>query len=77
MRIETDRFGWFLSDSSVRGGLEVNRFFDIEIPIPPKEIQQSIVDIYHAQYERQRIAEELNQILKESCPVFIRQSLSN
>jgi len=77
MRIETDRFGWFLSDSSVRGGLEVNRFFDIEIPIPPKEIQQSIVDIYHAQYERQKIAEELNQILKVSCPVLIRQSLSD
>ena len=25
-------------------GLEVNRFFEIEIPIPPKPIQQSIVD---------------------------------
>ena len=76
-REESDRFGWFLSDGSVRASLEVKRFFDIEIPIPTKEIQQSIVDIYHAQYERQNIAEKLNQLLKDSCPALIRQSLSN
>lgn len=75
-RKESDRLGWFLSDGSVRASLEVNRFFEIEIPIPPKPIQQSIVDIYHAQFERQKIANKLSKTLREICPVLIKQSLS-
>ena len=75
-RKESDRYGWFLSDGSVRASLEVKRFFEIEIPIPPISIQQSIVDIYHAQYERQEIADKLNKTLREICPVLIKQSLS-
>src|SRR4030043_2012463 len=66
-RSECDRYGWFLSDASVRASLELSRFFDIEIPITPKEIQQSIVDIYNAQYERQAIAEKLKTVIKEIC----------
>jgi len=76
-RPEFDRYTRYHSWGSAR---EVFSYFDmcqVKIPIPPKEIQQSIVDIYHAQYERQNIAEKLNQLLKDSCPVFIRQSLSN
>lgn len=75
-RKESDRLGWFLSDGSVRASLEVNRFFEIEIPIPPKPIQQSIVDIYHAQYERKEVADKLNNTLREICPVLIKQSLA-
>jgi type I restriction enzyme S subunit len=75
-RKESDRLGWFMSDGSVRASLEVSRFFEIEIPIPPKEIQQSIVDIYHAQYERQEIAEKLGKTVREICPVLIKQSLA-
>ena len=75
-REESDRYGWFLSDGSVRASLEINRFFEIEVPIPPIPIQQSIVDIYHAQYERQEIADKLNKTLREICPVLIKQSLS-
>lgn len=33
-RQESDRYGWFISDSSVRASLEWERFCDIEIPIP-------------------------------------------
>ena len=33
-RPESDRYGWFISDSSVRASLEWERFCDIEIPIP-------------------------------------------
>lgn len=75
-RKESDRLGWFLSDGSVRASLEVNRFFEIEIPIPPKPIQQSIVDIYHAQYERKEVADKLNNTLREICPLLIKQSLA-
>lgn len=43
---ESDRYAWFISDSSVRGGLELSRFFEIEIPLPPIDVQQYIVNIY-------------------------------
>lgn len=76
-RPEFDRYTRYHSWGSAREVFSYADMCRVKIPIPPKEIQQSIVDIYHAQYERQNIAEKLNQLLKDSCPVFIRQSLSN
>ena len=76
-RPEFDRFARYNSWGSAREVFSYADMCRVKIPIPPKEIQQSIVDIYHAQYERQEIAEKLNQLLKDSCPVLIRQSLSN
>jgi type I restriction enzyme S subunit len=38
-RSESDRYGWFISDSSVRESLEWERFCEIEIPIPDIEEQ--------------------------------------
>ena len=76
-RPEFDRYARYHSWGSAREIFSYADMCQVKIPIPPKKIQQSIVDIYHAQYERQKIAEELNQILKVSCPVLIRQSLSD
>lgn len=51
-RDESDRYGWFISDSSVRSNLDWPRFLDIQIPVPFKngvpdvERQQEIVDIW-------------------------------
>lgn len=44
-RYEMDRYGWFLSDGSIRSNLDWDRFCDIKIPLPPLEVQQSIVDL--------------------------------
>ena len=33
-RPESDRYGWFISDGSVRASLEWDRFCEIEMPIP-------------------------------------------
>lgn len=46
-REEFGRYGWFLCDASVRGGLDWRRFCDIEIPLPPIEVQQELVDAYN------------------------------
>ena len=43
---EMDRYGAFLSDSSVRSNLDWERFIDIEIELPSIEIQKKYVDIY-------------------------------
>ena len=71
-RDESDRYGWFLSDGSIRSSLELSRFFDVKIPIPPIDIQESIVAIYQAQTEREQIAAELKRLLKTICPILIK-----
>ncbi|MFA2811720.1 restriction endonuclease subunit S [Bacillus mycoides] len=48
LRSENDRLAWFKCDSSVRGGLEWDRFCEIEIPIPPIDEQRKIVDLYNS-----------------------------
>jgi type I restriction enzyme S subunit len=42
-RAEFDRFAWFVSDSSVRGGLEWARFLEIKIPIARDAAQRDSV----------------------------------
>lgn len=46
LRPESDRFGWFISDGSVRASLDYDRLCEIEIPIPSPEKQREYVAIY-------------------------------
>lgn len=47
-RNESDRYGWFISDSSVRANLDWTRFLDIEIPLPSPDEQQKVVNAWKA-----------------------------
>jgi len=71
-RPEFNRFGWFISDSSVRASLEWERFTDIKIPIPSIEKQEAIVTIYHTLETRKRINEQLKESIKPLCPVLMK-----
>lgn len=70
-RTEMDRYGWFLSDSSIRANLDLKRFYEIEIPVPPLQSQQCIVDIYNAYITRKEINDKLKQQIKDICPILI------
>lgn len=74
-RKQIDRYGWFASDGSIRSNLDLERFFEMEIPIPDISVQRQIVNIHKCYIERQRIAEALKEQLKNICPVLIRGSL--
>lgn len=74
-RKETDRLGWFMSDSSVRANLDLPRFFEIEIPVPKYEEQVLIVDIYNAYLLRREINEQLKAQIKGICPILIKGSV--
>lgn len=69
---EMDRLGWFYSDSSVRANLDWNRFIDIEIPLPPIEVQQAIVNIYKCANKAKLIAEEADRLSREVCPALLQ-----
>lgn len=74
-RDESDRRGWFMSDASIRANLDLDRFFETEIPIPERKIQDSIVKIYNAYKMRHEINEQLKAQIKELCPILIKGSL--
>ena len=71
-RPEFDRLTWYYCDSSVRGGLEWERFTDIKIPIPSIEKQKAIVTIYHTLETRKRINQQLKDSIKPLCPALMR-----
>jgi type I restriction enzyme S subunit len=71
-RPEFNRYGWFISDSSVRASLEWERFCDIKIPVPDIKIQEAIVTIYYTLETRKKINEQLKASIKPLCPVLMR-----
>jgi len=76
-RPEFNRYGWFISDSSVRASLEWERFKEIKIPVPDIKIQEAIVTIYHTLETRKRINEQLKNTIKPLCPVLMKGVVEN
>ena len=74
-RKESDRRGWFMSDSSIRTNLDLERFYEIGIPLPDEKMQKSIVDLYKVYTMRRSINEQLKTQIKDICPILIRGSL--
>lgn len=74
-RPETDRYGWFASDASVRANLDLDRFYEIQIPLPSIDKQHSVANIYIAYMLRREINEQLKAQIKDICPILIKGSL--
>lgn len=74
-RKEVDRLGWFMSDASIRTNLDMDRFYEIEIPIPELKVQKAIVEIYAAYNVRREISEKLKSQIKDICPILIKGSI--
>ena len=74
-RKESDRRGWFMSDSSIRSNLDLDRFYETELPIPDEKTQKSIVDIFNVYITRRDINEQLKAQIKDICPILIRGAL--
>lgn len=70
---EKDRLGWFYSDGSIRSNLDWNVFCDIELNLPPIEVQQKYVDIYSTMVANQKAYEKGLDDLKLVCDGFIEE----
>jgi type I restriction enzyme S subunit len=69
---EFDRYSWYVSDSSVRGGLEWERFCEIEIPIPDDiGVQKNVVAVYNELLRNQKCYESSLDDLQLICDTFI------
>lgn len=72
-REESDRYGWFISDSSVRANLDWPRFLDIEIPLPSLSEQQKVVNAWKAFREIKEQNEAKAVPLMQLCQSYIQE----
>lgn len=73
-RSESDRLGWFYSDGSIRSNLDWDRFCEFQIPLPPIDVQQAIVDVYHCMERAKHIASQAREKLKTLCPALVQRA---
>jgi type I restriction enzyme S subunit len=70
-RPESDRYGWFISDSSVRASLEWERFCEIQIPIPDIDEQRKFVALYNGLLTNQKTYANSLADLQLICDTYI------
>jgi type I restriction enzyme, S subunit len=70
-RPESDRYGWFISDSSVRASLEWERFCEIQIPIPDIDEQRKYVALYNGLLTNQKTYANSLADLQLICNTYI------
>ncbi|MCL2214300.1 MAG: restriction endonuclease subunit S, partial [Treponema sp.] len=68
---EMDRYGSFLSDSSIRSNLDWERFCEIEIDLPSIIVQKKYVDVYNSLLQNQKVYEKGLDDLKLTCDAYI------
>ena len=71
-RPEFDRYARFHSLGSARESFDYQNMEDVKIPLPPIEVQRSIVNIYRCAEEAKRIADESDRLSREICPALMQ-----
>ena len=71
-REEFARYAKFISFGTAHENFEYTNMEQVRIPIPPIEIQQSIINIYDCLKRRQSFKEELSKLKSILCPILIR-----
>lgn len=67
MRAEMDRYGWFISDSSVRSNLDWVRFVEIQIPLLSPEKQRELVATWKGLRDMKEQNEAMAAPLMQLC----------
>jgi type I restriction enzyme S subunit len=70
-RPESDRYGWFISDSTVRASLEWERFCEILLPVPEPKEQKYYVDMYQGLLNNQKTYQNSLNDLQLICDTYI------
>ncbi len=59
----------------VRNTFDFDLMQEFQIPIPPIEIQNSIVEVFNVYNERKEYVNRLKNIIKDICPILVRGAL--
>lgn len=74
-RSELGRYIDFYTMDSVRNRFQFEELNIVEIPIPPIEIQNSIVEVFNIYNERKEYVNRLKNIIKDICPLLVRGAI--
>lgn len=74
-RAEFDRYVRFNSWGSVREMFFFDDMKEVKIPIPPIEIQKSIVNVFDVYNKRKDIINKLKEKISTICPILIRGAI--
>lgn len=75
-RPEFDRYARYNSWGSARETITWEDLGKLEIPIPSKDIQQGIVNIFESYDHRKTTVDRLSALKKSICPVLIRGAIA-
>ncbi|WP_293965724.1 restriction endonuclease subunit S [uncultured Porphyromonas sp.] len=73
---EFDRYARFNSWGSARENFSWEELCRVQIPLPPLEVQQSIVNLYHCIEEAKSIAREARERLTTLCPALVQYAIN-
>lgn len=73
-RPEFDRYVRFNSWGSARETFDWSEMKRVQIPLPPIEVQQAIVDVYHCMERAKQIAAAAREKLKTLCPALVQRA---
>ena len=67
----------FNSWGECKGNFDWSELCRVKIPLPPLEVQQSIVDLYKCLEEAKKIASEAREKLKALCPALVQRAANS
>ena len=73
-RPEFDRYARFNSWGSARETFDWSEMKRVQIPLPPIDVQQAIVDVYHCMERAKQIAATAREKLKTLCPALVQRA---
>jgi len=73
-RPEFDRYTRFNSWGSARETFDWSEMERVQIPLPPIDVQQAIVDVYHCMERAKQIATTAREKLKTLCPALVQRA---
>lgn len=73
-RSEFDRYSRFNSWGSARETFDWSEMCRVEIPLPPIDIQQKVVDLFNCYEEAKNIAEKVREQLITICPALVQKA---
>ena len=71
-RPEFDRYARYMSKGSAHEFFEYDEMEEVKIPIPDKNVQKDIVNIFKVFNIRKNLNEKLKQHIKNICPILIK-----
>ena len=76
-RKEFHRYCGFVSKGTTRDVFDYEDLCSLKIPLPPPEVQQSIVNVYNCLEEAKKIAKEAREKLKTLCPALVQRAANS